>query len=95
MFDADKGGGTDGMIIATYDQNGKILNSIERYKNIALPKHIRDACLKEHPGYTIHKDFYLVSYNYDDNEAKKIYKIQLKNENGRKNLKVDSNGNIL
>ena len=94
VFDAIKKDGSDGTIIATYDQNGKILNSIERYKNIALPKAIRDVCLKQYPDYRIHKDFYLVSYDYNENTAKKIYKVQMRNGSSKKNLKIDANGVI-
>ncbi|NNC69373.1 MAG: hypothetical protein HKN90_00965 [Flavobacteriaceae bacterium] len=94
VFDAIKKEGADGIIMATYDQNGKILSSIERYKNVSLPKTVRDVCLKQYPDYKIHKDFYLVSYDYNDESVKKIYKVQMKNGNSKKNLKIDANGII-
>ncbi len=94
VFDAIKKDGADGTIMATFDQNGKILSAIERYKNVSLPKSIRDVCLQEYPDYKIHKDFYLVSYDYDENSVKKIYKVQMRNGTSKKNLKIDANGVI-
>lgn len=95
VFETVKENGADGMIMATYDKEGKILNSIERYENVSLPKTIRDVCYKQYPNYRIHKDFYLVSYNYDKEKANKIYKVQMRNGKSKKNLKIDSYGNIL
>ena len=95
VFDAIKKDGADGTIFATFDENGKILKSIERYKNISLPKTIRDVCLQHYPEYTIYKDFYLVAYDYDDNRVKKTYKVQLRNGKDRKNLKINADGQIL
>ena len=94
VFDAVKKNGADGTIMATYDQNGKILNSVERYKNVSLPKAIRDACLEKYPDYKIHKDFYLVTYNYDENSVEKMYKVQLRNGSSKKSLKIDADGVI-
>lgn len=94
VFETIKKKGADGLIMATYDQNGKILNSIEKYENVSLPKSIRDICLKQYPDYKIHKDFYLVSYNYDKDKVKKTYKVQMKNGRSKKILRVDASGNI-
>lgn len=95
VFDAVKKDGADGTIMATYDQDGKIINSIERYKNVLLPKLIRDACQQEYPNFKIQKDIYLVSYNYNQNSVKKYYKVQLTDGSKKKLLKIDTNGVVL
>ena len=95
VFDAVKKDGADGTIMATYDQDGKIINSVERYINVSLPKMIRDACLEEYPDFKIQKDVYLVSYNYNRNSVKKYYKVQMTNGSKKKQLKIDANGVLL
>lgn len=78
----------NGTIIATYDQNGKIIQSSERFKNITLPSFIRNKIHAEHPGWIIHSDLYLVSY-YGNMEVKKVCKIQLRKDGQRRNLKIE------
>lgn len=80
---------TDGTIIATYDGKGKIIQSTERFDNVALPKHVVKSVLKDYPNWKIHKDSYLVSY-YEGKKSKRIYKIQIRNGSQKKNLKIDS-----
>lgn len=86
---------TDGGIVATYDREGKITSSLERFKNVALPVHIREMVYKNNPGWTITKDAYIVSYYEDLEEVQKIYKLQLKKGKQKKTLKCDSEGNML
>jgi hypothetical protein len=83
-----------GSIIATYDSNGKIVSTYERYKDLTLPPPIRNSIYKEHPGWAIQSDAYLVSY-YDNRGVKKLYKAQIRKDNLTKNLKIDVEGKIL
>jgi len=85
---------TKGKIIATYDSNGRILSSFEKFDNITLPANVRDALLTAYPGWAIHKDMYLVSY-YHNKEVKKTYKVQIRKDNLRRNLKMDIEGNFM
>lgn len=80
----------NGSIIATYDSEGKILQSYERFKNITLPLAIREHIYKGHPGWKINKDIYIVSY-YDNRDVSKVAKVQLIKDGLKKNLKVDIN----
>lgn len=82
-----------GSIIATYDQNGKILSSLERFKDVALPPLVRISAVQNFPGWTITQDNYLVSY-YHDKDVSKIYKLKLRKDNKRKGVKMDIHGNI-
>ena len=93
IFKTKKEGGTSGLITATYDSNGKIMSSIERYKNILLPKTVRDAINNKYPGWIIHKDIFLVTYR-DDRKAKQVFKVQIRKDRDKKNLKLDYDGNI-
>lgn len=80
----------NGTIIATYDSEGKIMQSYERFKNITLPLAIREHIYKSNPGWTIHKDIYIVSY-YDDKDVSKVAKVQLVKDDLKRNLKIDIN----
>ncbi|CAM1352229.1 hypothetical protein [Tenacibaculum insulae] len=93
VFKTKKKNGTSGIITATYDSKGKIIKSIEKYKNILLPKTVRNVILRKYPGWTIYKDVYLVSYK-TDKTAKRIFRVQIRKEGKRKNLKLDYEGNI-
>ncbi|SFS99848.1 hypothetical protein SAMN04487906_2420 [Zhouia amylolytica] len=85
---------TNSMIIATFDEEGKIVRSYEKFKNVLLPPAIRNSVYQKYPGWTLHKDIYLVSY-YVDKDTKKQYRIQLRKDNQKKNLVVDTYGNII
>lgn len=80
----------NGSIIATYDEVGKIIQSYERFKDIALPLAIREYIYEKNPGWKIHKDIYVVSY-YDNKDVSKIAKVQLLKDGLKRNLKVDIN----
>jgi len=87
----------DGHILAAYDKNGNIIRTIERFKDIALPRVVIESVAKQYPNWIFKKDVYLVSY-YDNNEGGKItkkYKITLENSDKRIKIKVDENGIFL
>lgn len=78
----------EGNILASYDKDGKLLRTAEKFKNIKLPAAVRDAVNERFPKWIISKDVYLVNY-YDANGVTKKYKLQL--ENGDKRLKIKIN----
>jgi hypothetical protein len=79
-----------GEILATYDKEGKIIRTAERFKNVSLPPDVRKSVNARFPNWAIAKDFYLVSYYADSkNPSKKMYKLLL--ENGSKRLRVKTN----
>lgn len=93
VFKTKKKSGTTGRITATYDSKGKILNSVERYKDVLLPVTIRKAISNKYPGWIIYKDVYLVRYQ-NGKEARKVFRIQIRKDGKKKNLKMDYQGNI-
>lgn len=79
---------SNGTILATYDGRGRIVESLERFKNITLPYEVRNKVAMDYPGWTIHSDAYLVSY-YKDKGVDKEVKIQLRKDGKRKNIKLN------
>lgn len=84
----------EGFVLAVYDQDGKLLRTAERYKNIPLPTGITKAVGKRYPNWSISKDIYLVTYE-DANGAKRDYKLILQNGNKRIRAKLDEQGTFL
>lgn len=81
-----------GKILATYNSNGKIVSTSERYKDLILPMPVRNAVFKGYPGWTIYGNTYLVSY-WQNKGTKKAYKIKIRKDGLKKNLKFDVDGN--
>jgi len=84
----------DGKIVAAYDRDGKILYTIEKFKNVALPNDVAASIAERFPGWKIAKDVYKVNFDADLG-AQKQYKVVL--ENGKKTIrvKVDEEGTFL
>lgn len=83
-----------GIIIATFDKNGKILSSLEKFKDIALPPLVRISTVQNYPGWAITHDNYLVSY-YENKDVSKTYKLKLRKDKKRKVVRMDIHGNIM
>jgi hypothetical protein len=84
----------DGKIVAAYDRDGKILYTVEKFKNVALPNDVAASIAERFPGWKIAKDVYKVNFDADLG-AQKQYKVVL--ENGKKTIrvKVDEEGTFL
>lgn len=78
----------EGYLLAVYDQDGKLLRTAERFKNISLPPAVRTAVATRYPNWGISRDLYVVNYK-DEAGANMVYKMLL--ENGKKRLKVKAN----
>ncbi|WP_339627902.1 nicotinate-nucleotide adenylyltransferase [uncultured Maribacter sp.] len=84
----------EGTILAAYDKDGKIIRTAERFKDVSLPKSVRNAVVNRFPGWTITKDIYLVYY-HEDKGVNKKYKIKLENGDKVIRVKVDEKGQFL
>lgn len=84
----------DGRIVAAYDKDGNILRTIEKFQSVKLPKDVRDAVFTRFPNWTLDKDVYYVTYN-ENRDAKKIYKIKLRNGKEVMRVKIDAEGNFM
>jgi len=85
----------DGRIVAAYDRNGKILYTIEKFKDVALPYDVSSAVAKRFPGWKIAKDVYRINYNSKSGTADRQYKIVLENGKETIRVKVDAEGVFL
>jgi hypothetical protein len=84
----------EGTVLAAYDRDGKLLRTVERYKNVGLPEAVRTAVKKHYPDWTVSKDVYLVNY-HDEKGANKKYKLKLENGKEVMRIKTDEKGKIL
>lgn len=84
-----------GYAVVTYDKDGKMLRTIERYKNVKLPLAVSEALVERFPNWTVDKDIYKVSYSEPKWESKKTYKLKLSNGEKIIRVKTDQDGNFL
>jgi len=85
----------EGKIIAAYDINGKIIRTIEKYKNVRLPLIVMQAISKRFPNWGIVEDVYYINYHSEKDSLKQEYKIKLKNEDKIITVKTDEKGAFL
>jgi hypothetical protein len=83
----------DGRIVAAYNKDGKIIRTIEKFKNVKLPKAVRESVFKRFPEWTLAKDVYRVTYHKD--KAKKVYKVVLENGDKTMRVKTDEIGDFM
>jgi hypothetical protein len=77
---------------ALYDANGKLEYSKETIKDTALPKVVRDAVLKQYPGYALIKDQETIK----EGKSHFIhYRVVIEKGKEKRALAVDANGKIL
>lgn len=84
----------DGKLVAVYDPEGKIIRTIEKFNDVALPDAVKKAVLKRYPNWEIVKDVYRVSYT-DTKGAKKTYKLKLMNGDKVLRVKMNEDGEFL
>lgn len=87
----------EGYVLASYDKDGNILRTAERFKNVKLPRAVIESVAKTYPDWVFTKDIYLVNYHERGTTGKitKKYKITLENNDQKIRVKVDENGNFL
>ncbi len=85
----------EGKIVAAYDKKGKLLRTIEKFKNIKVPKSVTKSVAKRFPGWIIYEDVYKVSYHKNSGVTKQEYKLTLENGDKRLKVKIDPKGNFL
>ncbi len=85
----------DGKVVAAYDNTGKILRTIEKYKNIRLPQDVLQAIAERFPNWAVIEDVYEVNYHCDKGITKKHYKIKLENQDKIVTIKTDAKGNFI
>ena len=76
-----------GRIVATYDTEGRILTSYEKFSDVVLPVSVRNTVHESYPDWVMNKNTYLVTY-YHNKGVKKIYHFQISKGEETKNLKL-------
>ncbi|HSP12857.1 MAG TPA: PepSY-like domain-containing protein [Salegentibacter sp.] len=84
----------EGKILASYDKDGNLLRTAEKFKNVALPQVVREAVAKRFPNWNMTEDVYLVNF-HDTDKVTKRYKILLENADKRMRIKTDEKGNFI
>ena len=76
-----------GYLEASFDGEGNLLRTSQKFKNIALPIAIARELVTKHNGWTMKKNLYLASGKGDalDNE---LYRITMKNGKRTQNVKI-------
>ncbi|MEW4922603.1 hypothetical protein [Algibacter sp. 2305UL17-15] len=83
-----------GAVKVSYDTTGKIISTIEKYKNVKLPNAVRDKVFKTYSEWTLLNVDYQVYYN-TNKKVKKIYLVKIGKGKQKKKIKVNSDGDIL
>ncbi len=81
-------------IIARYNRDGKILSTYEEFQDFEIPEHILKSISLVYPNWSIIDNLYQVSYS-SKSGVKMRYKIKIRKGNLRKNIKIDSDGNLV
>ena len=77
----------NGTILATFDKEGKVIRTSERFNDVTFPQAIRDEIYGQYPGWTTNSNSYLVSYHNVDG-IKRTYKVELLKDKLKKRLKI-------
>ncbi|GAA4272764.1 nicotinate-nucleotide adenylyltransferase [Aquimarina gracilis] len=85
----------EGKILAAYDKDGKVLRTVEKFKNVKLPVSVSQSIQKRFPGWNVTKDVYLVNFHDKKGVTKKMYKLRLENGDKLIRVKTDDEGNFL
>ena len=85
----------EGQLLASYDKDGKLLTTAEKYKNVDLPKKVKSSLSERFPQWAFTHDIYLVNYHEDNNNVRKVYKLTLQNGDKRLKVKLNENGEFL
>ena len=85
----------EGKIVASYDSNGKIIKTFEKYNNVRLPLVVMQEISKRFPNWQIVEDVYLIKYQNEKDSLVQQYKIKIKNADKILTVKTDESGTFL
>lgn len=83
---------TEGTIIASFNKDGKIIKTFEKYKNIRLPQVVLQAIAEKYPNYSIVEDIYVVKFHSAADDLKQEYRITIKNKDALLTVKTNGEG---
>lgn len=77
----------NGFLKATFDKEGNLVKTVQKFKNISLPGDIREQVYKDNKGWSITRNIY-VATGKGPMIQKEKYRIRLKNGSKNKNIKI-------
>lgn len=84
----------DGSLVARYNEKGKLITVVEKYKDVRIPNNVVKNILKQYPGWKILKDRYYYSQKEGD-ITKKQYDIVLEKDNKVQQVVYSPNGELI
>lgn len=78
---------TNGIIKATYNKNGKLINTIEEFKDLKLPLQVSKSIMDTYPGWAFIGNTHQIEYI--NGKVKKVYLIRIKKNASNKELKFE------
>ncbi|MBC3759668.1 nicotinate-nucleotide adenylyltransferase [Hyunsoonleella sp. SJ7] len=82
----------NGHIVASFNKDGKIVKTFEKYNNVRLPQTVLQAIAEKYPNYSIVEDVYIVKYHRDEDNLKQEYRIKVKTEDEIFTVKTNNLG---
>ncbi len=76
-----------GHLKATFDKDGYLLGTSQQFKNIALPRNVREQLYNENKGWSMIKNKYVASGKSDMIQKEK-YRIRLSNGDKKKSITI-------
>ncbi len=84
----------DGKLVAVYNPEGQILRTIEKFKDVRLPKAVSQSLADRFPGWEAVSDVYRITFK-EGRGAKKVYKLKLRNGDKIMRVKMNEDGDYL
>lgn len=76
-----------GFLKARFDKDGYLLSTVQQFKNIALPRNVREQLYNENKGWSMVKNKYIASGKGAEIDKQK-YRIRLSNGDQNKNITI-------
>lgn len=85
----------DGEIVASFNKDGKIVKTFEKYKNMRLPLVVMKTIAEKYPAHGIIEGVYLIKYHSQKEMLQQEYKIKLKNNDSILTVKINEKGEFI
>lgn len=78
-----------GSFTAEFDEEGKLIETSQKFRNTRLPREISQQLYREYKGWTIAKNVHLASGKHGKLDSS-VYLVTMKNGNKKEKLKIDA-----
>lgn len=78
---------SNGILMATYNEDGKLVKTFQKFKNVPLPNDIRTQVNGEYKNWKVQKNKYM-AFGKNENLDQEQYVVYLKNGNSREKIKI-------